>query len=83
MFSDSGRAVLIDFDSCGREGEKLGEKGGTFQWCREEVEVSERESDLYGVRKVAAFLDEVEVDERSVVCRSSRVHWQVLVRGQT
>src|SRR5579862_4452345 len=39
--------VIVDFDSCRREGETLGLKAGTRGWTREEFEFASTENDEY------------------------------------
>lgn len=57
MFDEDGRAVIIDFDSCRREGEKLGKgKAGTMGYADETAEVARRENDWFSLGKVRDFL---------------------------
>lgn len=60
MFDDAGRAVLIDFDSCQREGDKLGLKWGSYGYFRD-ADHAERENDLYALQKVATYLEKGSV----------------------
>lgn len=53
---EGGAAVLIDFDSCKKEGDKLGAKAGTEEWTRDEGEYARRENDWYSVSLIAAAL---------------------------
>jgi serine/threonine protein kinase len=46
------KPVVIDFDSMRPIGEKLAEKGGTFQWELEGAEFSEPENDWHGLNKI-------------------------------
>ncbi|KAL3428265.1 serine/threonine-protein kinase [Phlyctema vagabunda] len=48
--------VIADFDSCQREGEKLGLKAGTWGWTSEEFKFARPENDLYGLSKIHEFL---------------------------
>ena len=51
--------VIVDFDSCRRNGEKLGIKGGTLNWTREDFEFARPENDEYGLSKIRDFLLQV------------------------
>lgn len=53
---DGATPVIIDFDSCRREGEKLGLKWGTRGWAKEGITHANRENDLYGLAKIKEFL---------------------------
>ncbi len=44
--------VIIDFDSCKREGNKLGSKAGTDGWALDGTNYARRENDLYGFTKI-------------------------------
>lgn len=57
MFDNNGRAVLIDFDSCQREGAKLVTKGGTMGFFRK-TDRAERENDFYALKRIAVYLEE-------------------------
>jgi serine/threonine protein kinase len=48
--------VIIDFDSCRRQGQELGLKGGTNGWAPEGVTHAEYDNDLYGPDKIREFL---------------------------
>jgi serine/threonine protein kinase len=48
--------VIIDFDSCRRQGQELGLKGGTKGWALEGVTHAEYDNDLYGLDKIREFL---------------------------
>lgn len=48
--------VIIDFDSCRRKGEKLGNKAGTFEWELEGAEVAEPENDIYSLVKIRDWI---------------------------
>ena len=54
--------VTIDFDSCKREGEKLGLKLGTFGWAMEGVDYATPQNDYFGLSKIREAL--VEEEER-------------------
>lgn len=54
--------VIIDFDSCKREGEKLGLKLGTFGWAMEGVDYATPQNDYFGLSKIREAL--VEEEER-------------------
>jgi serine/threonine protein kinase len=48
--------VIIDFDSCGRIGDKLGVKAGTESWTDSTVVVSEEQNDYFGLEKIKEWL---------------------------
>lgn len=54
--------VIIDFDSCKREGEKLGLKLGTFSWAMEGVDYATPQNNYFGLSKIREAL--VEEEER-------------------
>jgi len=49
-------AVIGDFDSCRRKGEKLGLKAGTSGWTRDEFKYALPENDQFGLSKIRDFL---------------------------
>ncbi|KAI1158894.1 kinase-like domain-containing protein [Nemania serpens] len=51
IMMDGDSPVIIDFDSCKPEGQKLGIKGGTYGYSLDE-EYSKRSNDLYSLSKV-------------------------------
>ena len=53
---DGYTLVIVDFDSCPPNGEKLGIKGGTPGWTREDFEFARPENDEYGLTKIRDFL---------------------------
>jgi hypothetical protein len=55
MFQADDTPVIIDFDSCRREGEKLS-KGGTWGWCDENARFASPENDYYGLQKIQEAL---------------------------
>ena len=55
---DGDTPVIVDFDSCRRNGE-LGMKGGTLNWTREDFEFARPENDEYGLAKIRDFLLQV------------------------
>lgn len=64
MFDDEGNAVIIDFDSCLPEGEKITRKGGTFEWSPEpEPALALRENDEFGLARLSEWLEK-EYPER-------------------
>jgi serine/threonine protein kinase len=54
--SDGSNPVIIDFDSCKREGQGLGVKGGTDGWVAEGITHANRQNDFYGLSKIKEFL---------------------------
>ena len=51
--------VIVDFDSCRRNGEELGLKRGTFGWTNEDFKFARPENDEYGLSKIRDFLSQV------------------------
>ena len=64
MFSEDDTPVVIDFDSCKREGEKL-LKGGTWGWCDETAKDSHRANDYYGLEKIQKVLNRQTENQRA------------------
>ncbi|KAM7214747.1 hypothetical protein V8F06_009912 [Rhypophila decipiens] len=56
MMDGGGNPVIIDFDSCKREGHELGLKGGTDGWAMEGITHARYENDFYGISKIREFL---------------------------
>jgi serine/threonine protein kinase len=52
--------IIVDFDSCRREGEELGLKAGTRGWKSEDFKLARRENDQYGLSKIKKILFQVE-----------------------
>ncbi|KAI1194731.1 kinase-like domain-containing protein [Nemania serpens] len=52
IMMDGDNPVIIDFDSCKPEGERLGMKGGTYGYSLDEEEYSKRSNDLYSLSKM-------------------------------
>ncbi|KAG8674185.1 hypothetical protein FPOAC2_00170 [Fusarium poae] len=55
MIDEFDNPVIIDFDSCTCQGEKV-VKGWTRNWCMEGAELSSPENDFYGLRKIEEYL---------------------------
>ena len=55
IFSHQEHFVVGDFDSCTREGDELGLKGGTPDWSIES-KIATRENDLYSLSKLEEYL---------------------------
>jgi serine/threonine protein kinase len=55
---DGDTAVIIDFDSCKREGDKLGSKAGTDGWTLDGQEYARRENDWHSLSKIRVYLEE-------------------------
>ncbi len=53
---DEDIPIIIDFDSCRREGDKLGFKAGTRGWTDEGFKFARRENDQYGLLKLQDLL---------------------------
>ncbi|PFH61521.1 hypothetical protein XA68_17098 [Ophiocordyceps unilateralis] len=58
IMMDGHHPVIIDFDSCKREGDKLGVKAGTYGWSLLDQDYSRRENDLYSLSKIREALSE-------------------------
>jgi len=56
ILTNGDAPVICDFDSCRREGEKLGFKAGTMGWTSEDFEFARPENDQYGLSKIRDFL---------------------------
>ena len=56
IMMDGEEAVIIDFDSCKREGDELGSKAGTDGWTLDSQDYAKRENDLYSLSKIQAAL---------------------------
>ncbi|KND92591.1 LIM domain kinase 1 [Tolypocladium ophioglossoides CBS 100239] len=54
---DENCAVLIDFDSCRPAGKPMGRKGGTWEWCPDEIpDTAELEHDQAALKKLEEYL---------------------------
>jgi serine/threonine protein kinase len=56
IMMDGDNPVIIDFDSCKREGDELGSKAGTDGWTLDGQDHAMRENDLYSLSKIRAAL---------------------------
>ncbi|KAI1767734.1 serine/threonine kinase [Hypoxylon sp. FL1150] len=56
IMMDGDNPVIIDFDSCKREQERLGLKAGTKGWAVEGPGFARRENDIYGLSKIREYL---------------------------
>ncbi|KAF4335305.1 hypothetical protein FBEOM_10852 [Fusarium beomiforme] len=56
IMADGNIPVIIDFDSCRHEGEKLGEKSGTSGWDLEEAEFPLPENDFHSLEKLKEYI---------------------------
>ncbi|KJZ71639.1 hypothetical protein HIM_08951 [Hirsutella minnesotensis 3608] len=65
IMMDGDNPVIIDFDSCKREGDKLGSKVGTDGWTLDDEDYAKRENDLYSLSKIRAVLKEAD-EKRSI-----------------
>ncbi|RGP72139.1 serine threonine kinase [Fusarium longipes] len=65
MMDPADNPVIIDFDSCTREGEKM-VKGWTLGWCIKDSMTGERENDFYGLIKLEEYL---AAPESCMCCR--------------
>jgi serine/threonine protein kinase len=53
---DGDKPVIIDFDSCKREGEKMGSKSGTCGWTVDDEDYAWRDNDFYSLSKLQAAI---------------------------
>ena len=58
IMMDGDNPVIVDFDSCRQEGQKLGSKAGTEGWTSENFHFARRENDQYGLLKIREFLSQ-------------------------
>ncbi len=65
MFDAENRAVIFDFDSCQRVGEKLGLKAGTEGWTMSGIEVAEFSNDFYALSLIRDFLSSSTLEKDS------------------
>lgn len=56
IMMDGDDPVIIDFDSCKREGHELGSKAGTDGWTLDGQDHALRENDLYSLSKIRGAL---------------------------
>lgn len=56
IMMDGGDFVIIDFDSCQREGEKLVLKEGSDEWTLDGENYARRDNDLYSLSKIRIAL---------------------------
>ncbi|KAG5291856.1 serine/threonine-protein kinase [Histoplasma ohiense] len=56
MMDERDNPVVIDFDSCQREGAQLGLKAGTAGWVMEGTVYATRQNDFFGLSKIQKLL---------------------------
>ncbi len=56
MFGDDDTPVIIDFDSCRAQGEKLN-KGGTPGWDEGYIDTSAKENDFIAIELIRKYLE--------------------------
>jgi hypothetical protein len=56
MFDECDQPVIIDFDSCCHNGQKLGRKMGTPGWFMEGAEFASFDNDLFGLSKLREYV---------------------------
>lgn len=56
MIDKRDNPVIIDFDSCQREGAKLGLKAGTVGWAMKDPAYATRQNDFFGLSKIRNLL---------------------------
>jgi len=59
MLDDQLKPMLIDLDSCGKEGSPMGLKGGTPFWSKN-TDVSVKENDFDGLERVACHYRSID-----------------------
>ena len=59
MLNSDDTPVIIDFDSCRRQGDKL-LKGGTWAWTDDTAEFARPENDYYGLKKIHEAMNPVK-----------------------
>jgi hypothetical protein len=64
MFSEDDIPVIIDFDSCRREGENL-LKAGTPGWSDESAIVADRANDYYGLTKIKEVISGLQNENKT------------------
>ncbi|KAF2005720.1 hypothetical protein P154DRAFT_518436 [Amniculicola lignicola CBS 123094] len=52
IMMDGDKPIIIDFDSCKREGEKLGLKAGTCGWTLDNSNYASRDNDFYSLSQI-------------------------------
>ncbi|PQM43492.1 hypothetical protein VC83_09619 [Pseudogymnoascus destructans] len=60
MSGNDDNPIITDFDSCRREGERLGIKAGTRGWTREDFKFATPENDQYGLSMIKDFVCQVK-----------------------
>lgn len=60
MSGNDDNPIIIDFDSCRREGERLGIKAGTRGWTRGDFKFATPENDQYGLSMIKDFVCQVK-----------------------
>ena len=57
FLDDDDVPIIIDFDSCGKEGEDYGMEGATYQWTevKYDFERSVSENDFSGLRRIHQY----------------------------
>jgi Protein kinase domain len=62
MLREDDTPVIIDFDSCQREGVEC-RSAGTNPWCLDDMEFSTAENDSYGLAKIREALEKKEMED--------------------
>jgi hypothetical protein len=64
MLDDEGNAVIIDFDSCTKAGDRL-RKGGTMGWSKDPApDIATVDNDIYSMQLIAKHLfDELQKEK--------------------
>lgn len=57
---DRDNPVIVDFDTCRREGQTLGSKAGTRGWTSENFYFISHENNQYGLSKIREFLSQTK-----------------------
>lgn len=56
IMMEGDHPIIIDFDSCKREGDMLGPKAGSSGWTLDDEDHAKRDNDLYSLSKMLAAL---------------------------
>ncbi len=70
IMMDGDKSIIIDFDSCKREGDRLGPKAGTVSWAKDGSGFARRENDFYSISKIRESLLETSGLEHPTGCAS-------------
>ncbi|KAK7990364.1 hypothetical protein PG990_014644 [Apiospora arundinis] len=63
IVDEDDNPIIIDFDSCKREGEKLGLKAGTEGWTLDASQTAAPENDLYALERIEEYLAQFQCNK--------------------